>query len=160
MKRILAVCLGFALLWLSVSVSAQESYKIVAGNFIGPVNVGMSVDTLMDAMGTPSWAERNESLNVMDVGYDEKGMIVALTKEGKVFFATTYSPKYTDEYGIKVGSAPTIIEKHYGKNVKKVESSNDITVMLYKEMGIAFMVKDNAVVSIGVFSKETTGTSI
>lgn len=153
MKRIIAVCICFALLWLPVSVSAQDSYRIVAGSFLGPVNVGMNVDTLMDAMGIPSWAEKNESLNVMDIGYDEKGMIVALTQEGNVFFATTYSPQYSDEHGIKVGTSVEMIEKHYGKNVKKVASSNDIIVLLYKEHGIAFMIKGNSIVSIGIFSK-------
>lgn len=153
MKRIIAICIFFALLWLPLSVSAQDSYRIVAGSYLGPVNVGMSVNTLMESMGLPTWAEKNESLNVMDIGYDEKGMIVALTQEGNVFFATTYSPQYSDEYGIKVGTSVLLIEKHYGSNVKKVASSNDVTVLLYKEHGIAFMIKDNYIVSIGIFSK-------
>lgn len=160
MKRILGLFLAFVLLWLSTSVSAQESYRIVAGSSLGPVNVGMSADTLLDALGFPSWAERNESLNIMDIGYDDKGMIIAITQEGNVFFATTYSPKYSDEHGIKVGANMSLMEKHYGKNAKKVESSNEITVHIYKEHGIAFMVKDGAIVSIGVFLKGAQGASI
>lgn len=160
MRRLIAIGLVFASLWLSVAVASQHSYRIVAGQTLGLVTVGMSVDTLMDAMGLPNWAERNESLNIMDVGYDEKEMIVALTQEGKVFFVTTYSAKYADEHGLKVGSAMSLIESHYGTNVKRVESSNDVTVLIYKEHGIAFMVKEGAIISIGVFQRTQSGASI
>ena len=163
------------LLVLMASTAAQsESTKIVAGERIGPVVLGMAKNDLMRLLGradrtyeTVGQVGRRQTPFVFSTTYyygaESLGghvweVSVSSIPVPQVKNIKTTSSKYATDHGIKVGSSGVKVVEAFGSQHKTNYLSGPLAggvQLLYDHLGIGFILtKDNRVVAVQVWPRK------
>lgn len=162
------------LLVLMASTAAQsESTRIVAGERIGPVVLGMAKSDLVRSLGSPDRTHdtvgqvgRRQTPFVFSTtyyygaesyGHHNWEINVSSIPAPQVKFITTTNPKYATDHGVKVGSSGVKVVKAFGRKYESNYLSGPMAggvQLLYFQLGIGLLLtQDNRVVAIQVFPR-------
>jgi hypothetical protein len=149
MRIALRLAFAAALLALSsTAASAQSSdHRIVPGQRIGSIRIGMLMDEVTAALGQPS--KKYQDDGGAQYIYDSGGRLyVVFTGRiaPRVVGVTTESPSYVTDKGIRVGSSVFDAARAYGETFKDMEGIS----MRYDSLGMFFSVQGGKIIQVGV----------
>jgi hypothetical protein len=141
--RFLALALA-ALLALSAAAWAQsDDRKIIPGERVGPVQLGMSADEVIGHWGRPEAIEPDKNGGIF-YRYASRGILVVLSDEAKpeVSLIVVTDKSYATDKGVRVGSAASEVTRAHGKQDDEREETDRTRLMAYRNLGLVFRVEN------------------
>jgi hypothetical protein len=123
--------------------------SVQAGQRIGGISVGMTLDRILLAWGSPSdsapWSVDPRSMLMY---YKTKGILIIAGADKTVQGVTTESPAFGTPEGLRVGSSRSDVYRVYGPNPQRVGG-----IEMYKRVGIGFTIDKDKVTEITVLPR-------
>jgi hypothetical protein len=141
--RFLALALA-ALLALSAAARAQsDDRKIIPGERVGPVQLGMSADEMIGHWGRPEAIEPDKNGGT-SYRYASRGILVVLSDDAKpeVSIIVVTNKSYATDKGVRVGSAASEVAHAHGKQDDEREETDRTRLMAYRNLGLVFRVEN------------------
>ena len=157
-RNLVPFTLAAALAAFSTAVWAQsDDHKIIPGERVGPVQLGMSAEEVVGYWGRPEEIEPDKNGGTF-YRYPSRGILVILSDDAKpeVSLIEVTDKSYATDKGVRVGSASTEVASAHGKQDDERGETDRTYLMAYRNLGLIFRVENTSgqVEAILILSRE------
>jgi len=157
------VALVCALAWAAVAAGAAPDApggEITPGKGVGPVTLGMPLDDLVRLWGPPAQQGDRGQDGVVLYDYTEARGVLVFLKDDRVVQLIVVTPAWSTSNGAKVGTTWPEVRAFLGQpDETSPGQSQDESRYLYKQRGIAFILKGRTVAAIVVLTAQSAAPS-
>jgi hypothetical protein len=142
--KLAPLALAAALAALSATASAQsDDHKIIPGERVGPVQLGMSAEEVVGQWGRPEKIEPVKNGGTF-YRYASRGILVVLSDDAKpeISLIEVTDKSYATDKGVRVGSAASEVASAHGKQDDEREDTDRTHLMAYRNLGLVFRVEN------------------
>ena len=139
-----ALAITAALVVLSAAAMAQsDDRKIIPGERVGPVQLGMSAEEVVGQWGRPEEIEPDKNGGT-SYRYAARGILVVLSDDAKpeVSLILVTDKSYATDKGVRVGSASSEVASAHGKQDDERGETDRTYLMAYRNLGLVFRVEN------------------
>jgi hypothetical protein len=136
--------LAAALIALSAAAMAQsDDRKIIPGERVGPVQLGMSAEEVVGQWGRPEEIEPDKNGGTF-YRYAARGILVVISDDAKpeVSLIVVTDKSYATDKGVRVGSPSSEVASAHGKQDNERGETDRTYLMAYRNLGLVFRVEN------------------
>jgi hypothetical protein len=127
----------------AAAIAQSDDRKIIPGESVGAVQLGMSAEEVVGQWGRPEEIERDKNGGTF-YRYTARGILVVISDEPKpeVSLIEVTDKSYATDKGVRVGSPSSEVPSAHGKQDDERGETDRTRLMAYRNLGLVFRVEN------------------